>query len=104
MTFLTVQQVARSRGLILERRDSKSYDLDNRHGTCATCATLQEVLETMRDDSSFTLPNVPCSRKKTPLEMLATLINLHCGTADGGEGITDADWREANEILRNKGL
>jgi hypothetical protein len=33
------------------------------------------------------------------LATISTLINLHDGTADGGQGITDADWNEARAIV-----
>lgn len=36
--------------------------------------------------------------------MLDTLVNLHDGLADAGEGITDQDWAEArNVIAKSKG-
>jgi hypothetical protein len=33
------------------------------------------------------------------LEMLETLVNLHDGVADGGDGITERDWQEARETI-----
>ena len=36
---------------------------------------------------------------KSPLNTLRTLINLHDGKADGGDGITAGDWAEARALV-----
>lgn len=36
------------------------------------------------------------------LDMLATLVNLHDGIDDGGEGITEADWEEARALEKKE--
>jgi hypothetical protein len=36
------------------------------------------------------------------LSILATLVNLHDGIADGGQGITEADWQAARDLIESE--
>lgn len=72
--FESLTAQAEAQGCILERshRSGGRYDLDNKKGTCAACADLNEVAETLAFDESFGALPLPTLNGET----FAALVNV----------------------------